>query len=125
MATAVPTKTSGRYTAERVLAFMKEIGAEKGELTVKSDQEASIQAVIAEVGRLRATEAGAGKPIVEVSPVGSSGSNGVIERAVRSVEQQVRVMRSALGARASRKICGEAPSDDVDSRLRGVLTEQI
>ena len=34
--------------------------------------------------------------IVEASPVGSSGSNGRVERAIQSVQDQVRVMRVAF-----------------------------
>ncbi len=50
---------------------------------------------MSEVGRIRAA-GGGGRYIVESSPVGSSGSNGVVERAIRSVEQQVRVMKDAI-----------------------------
>ena len=36
---------------------------------------------------------------MEQSPVGSSASNGVVERAIPSVEQQVRVLKSAVEER--------------------------
>ena len=40
-----------------------------------------------------------GKSVVEESPVGSSGSNGVVERTVQAVEGQIRVILLALQAR--------------------------
>ncbi len=40
----------------------------------------------------------------EGSPIGSSQSNGVAERAVRSVEEQVRVLRSGLEERIGTSI---------------------
>jgi hypothetical protein len=43
---------------------------------------------------------GGGKWIVENSPVGSSASNGMVERAIRSVSQQVRVMKDGLEHKA-------------------------
>ena len=36
---------------------------------------------------------------MENSPVGSSGSNGIIERAIQAVQEQARVMRCALEKR--------------------------
>ena len=47
------------------------------------------------VARLRAAKGGI-KMVVENSPVHSSKSNGVIERAVQTVQSMVRTMRSAL-----------------------------
>ena len=47
-------------------------------------------------GGSRADEGDQGRWIVEHSPVGSSQSNGVIERAVKSVEGQLRVVKLAL-----------------------------
>ena len=54
MASMAPSKSSGPFTAKRIFAFMREIGCEQGDLTVKSDQEPAMQANITEVGRLRA-----------------------------------------------------------------------
>ena len=44
------------------------------------------------------------KTIVEQSPVESSQSNGVVERAVQSVEGQMRVMLLALEGRIGRTV---------------------
>ena len=122
MSTAVPSKSTGTFAARRVVAFLKEIGLVQCDLIVKSDQEPAIVAVVNEVGRVRAA-AGGGKYIVEASPVGSSGSNGVVERAIRSVEQQVRVMRDALEHRTAMLLT--ASSDAVGGRIRGLLLESL
>jgi hypothetical protein len=48
------------------------------------------------------------KTIVEESPVGSKGSNGVAERAVQEIEGQLRVMKLALEDRIGKEIDAEA-----------------
>ena len=74
--------------------ILREIGCLQCDVVAKSDQEPAITSIVSEVGRIRAATGG-GRNIVESSLVGSSGSNGVVERAIRSVEQQVRVMKDA------------------------------
>ena len=103
MAAAVPTKTTRAYIARRVVAFMKEVGNEYGDIVVKSDQEPAITSIVAEVGRVRAA-GGGGRYVVENSPVRSSASNGVVERAIQSVAQQTRVFKGALEATRGAKI---------------------
>ena len=78
---------------------MREIGCKRGEIILKSDQEAAIMALISEVSKLRAERGGIGRTIEEASPVGSSSSNGIVERGIRSVEEQARVLVSALEQR--------------------------
>ena len=63
MAAVVPTKTTGAYTASRIMAFMKEVGCEFGDLTVKLDQEPAIRKVVAD--RLRYALRGSGKIIFD------------------------------------------------------------
>jgi hypothetical protein len=110
MASAVPSKSTGAFIAKRGVAFMKEVGCQFGTVILKSDQEPAIKAVVEEMCKYRAAGGGAKtevvqievvrqpaiRSVVEASPVGSSASNGVVERAVQSVEQQMRVMRDAL-----------------------------
>ena len=108
LATVVPLKSTGAFVAKRVVAFLREIGCEQCDLVAKSDQEPAIVAIVTEVGRMRAAN-GAGRYIVESSPVGSSASNGVVERAIRSVEQQVRVMRDAFEGRTRVKLSARHP----------------
>jgi hypothetical protein len=98
MAAVVPRKSGGVYIAKRVMAFLQEVGCEFGDVTVKSDQEEAIKSVVKDVGRLRAA-AGGGRFVEEMSPVGASASNGVIERGIQSIEGQVRVLLGALESR--------------------------
>ena len=108
MSSATPSKSTGGFIAKRVVAFLREIGAEQGDLIVKSDQEPAIVAIVTEVGRVRAA-GGGGKFIVENSPVGSSASNGAVERAIRPVEQQTRVLKSGLEDRWGVRIRTQQP----------------
>jgi hypothetical protein len=95
LAAVVPTKSTNTYITRRIVAFMKEIGVVHGDVLVKTDQEPAIMAIIEEGGRVRAAEGG-GRYVIEQSPVGSSASNGIVERAILGVEQQARVLKRAL-----------------------------
>ena len=66
----------------------------------KSDQEVSMVAVYNEVAKMRVPY----KLVPEHSPKGDSQSNGLIERANRSVKGQVRVFLLALEANINKKI---------------------
>ena len=77
---------------------MKEVGILHGDLLVKSDQEPAVKAILSDAGRVGSSEGG-GRYIMEQSPVGSSASNGVVERAIQSVEQQAQVLISAVEGR--------------------------
>ena len=103
IASEAPTKSRDIFIAKRVVAFLREIGCKQGVIVVTSDQEPAIISVVTEVGRVRAA-AGGGRFIVEAGPVGSSASNGIKERAIRSVQQQVRVTRSAVEERTGAKL---------------------
>lgn len=102
LATAVPRKSAGDFVSSRVLAFLKEVGIEAGDVIVKSDQEPAIMSLVDTIGRLKVAKGG--RWIVEASPVGSHASNGVVERAIQSVQGQVRVMKDALEAKWKVKI---------------------
>ena len=95
MSIMVPAKGREQFAVDRAVSFIEEIGFLHQDLIVKSDQESSVRAVVEEVGTARAA-LGSGKWIVEHSPVGSSQSNGVVERAVQSVQGQLRVMKLAM-----------------------------
>ena len=77
-------------------------GAEQT-IIVKSDQEASVRVLAEELVKQR----DAGRTIVEESSVGSSGSNGVVERAVQGIEGQIRVILLALEQRVGREVSPE------------------
>ena len=95
MACVAPKKSEGEWLAKRVMAFMREFGCELEAVTVKTDNEPALVAVVDHIGRLRAAKGGVGV-VVEHSPVHSSKSNGLIERAVQSVQGVVRTLRSAV-----------------------------
>ena len=59
--------------------------------------------IIEEVGKIRARRGG-GRFVVENSPVGSSQSNTVAEKAINSVQGQVRVVKLALEKRWGIKV---------------------
>ena len=109
MATVVPSKSASTFTSRRLVAFMKEVGILHGDLLVKSDQEPAIKAILDDAGRVRSSEGG-GRYIMEQSPVGSSASDGVGERAILRVEQQVRVMKSAVEGRWGVKLETRRPA---------------
>ena len=82
------------YAVDRLELEIRNLGYKR--LILKSDQEAAIMSVVGEVIRMRAANGGIGRTIEETSPVGSSSSNGIVERALLSVQEQVRVMSTAL-----------------------------
>ena len=104
-ATAVPTKGStGQFAIDKRLATIEEVGDTQQQIILKSDQEPSVVAIAGDV----VAEREEGRTVVEESPVGSSGSNGVVERAVQSVEGQIRVILLALEERIGRQLDPEA-----------------
>ena len=109
LATVVPSKSTGTFAAKRVVEFLKEIGCRTGDLLLKTDQEPAIRALVAEICKVRAAEGSTGRVIEEMSPKGSSGSNGVVERAVQSVEQQIRTMACALQDRWKAELPSKHP----------------
>ncbi len=68
MGSAVPSKSTGTFIAKRVVAFLREVGLENGDIITKSDQEPAIRSIVTEVGRVRAV-GGSGKYIIENSVV--------------------------------------------------------
>ena len=92
MATVVPLKgSSGQFAVLKVLDFFKLCGAEESEAIIKTVQEPAIALLIKDVVQARRGMV----TMVEKSPVGSSGSNGVVERAIQSVEGLIRTLKSA------------------------------
>ena len=58
MATAVPSKSTGRFVVERVGAFIKELGIDHLDIVAKSDQEPSIKKLVEDVGKSRGGSSG-------------------------------------------------------------------
>ena len=77
----------------------------KCKILVKTDQEPSIGYFIKDLIEARED----GRTISEQSPVKSSGSNGVAERAAQSVEGQLRIVLAALEKRLRRRIDAKEP----------------
>ena len=124
MAAAVPYKTTGTYISERIVAFLHETGCLHGDIIVRSDQEPAVMSIIEEVGKIRA-QRGGGRFVVENSPVGSSQSNGVAEKAIQSVQGQVRVLKLALEKRWEHSDPASALGDSLGGRVRGVPLEPV
>jgi hypothetical protein len=95
MSAVSPSQGEQQFVSKRVQAFLRDIGADAGDITLESDQEPSIKALLNEVSRPRAA-AGGGRTVIEHITVQDSRGNGVIERAVKSTEGQIRVARSTL-----------------------------
>ena len=108
LSTVVPSKSNGELMAKRVVAFMREIGIDKGDITAKTDQEPATLADLSEIARHRAA-AGGGRLVPEHSPVEDSKGNGVTQRAVKSVEAQIRVAGSTLEGRIRARLEPDHP----------------
>jgi hypothetical protein len=104
MASVVPSKSTGTFAARRVVAFMREVGCEFTDITIKTDNEEAVKALVSEIGRVRAGGGSQARMNVETSPAYSSASNGVVERGIQSVQGQLRVLRSALEEKLEVKI---------------------
>ena len=98
-ATMVPTKgSSGQFTLAKILETIYAVGDARQTIIMKTDQEPSIKALVEDLVHERED----GRTIVEESSVKSSGSNGVVERAVQGVEGHIRVVLSALEEKIGR-----------------------
>ena len=75
--------------------LMEECGDMERPIIVKTDQEPAIKFLVDDVCTART----GAKTIVEQAPRRSKGSNGIVERAVQSVEQYLRTLKSALDER--------------------------
>ena len=99
----VPRKgMTHEHGAKAMVADLDKLG--HGEVILKSDGEAALKSIQAEV-KLRREQ----PTVLENSPTGDSRSNGVAERAVQAIQEQTRVMRHALEARLGANINGNHP----------------
>ena len=60
-------------------------------MTLRSDSELAIKYFLSKVASFRAADT-----LLESTPVGDSRSNGLAERAIQSVEKQIRILKLAL-----------------------------
>ena len=88
---AVPSKgTGGGWIVQQFLRDLRKWGL-RSDVILKSDGEAAIKDLLNRVGDLR------GQPTqLETSPATDSRANGLAERAVQSVQKQVRTLKLAL-----------------------------
>ena len=92
-AVVVPSNGStGMYAARTVLGLISECGDKDRDVIVKTDQEPAIKFPVDDVCMARTGV----RTIRELAPKKLEGSNGIVERAVQSVEQFFRTLKSAL-----------------------------
>ena len=98
---AIPQKglDHEEHSVREALRYLDFLGYES--VMVKTDQEKALKAVVRRVRQYRGADT---QTMMENSPVGSSQSNGMIERRIQSVEGQVRTLRSAFEARTGAKL---------------------
>ena len=103
LSSVFPSKAPTEFITKRVMAFLRECGCHMTDITLKSDQEPAIIAQLEDIAKARGRK-GPMQTVIEHSPSYASKSNGVVERAVRSVEEHIRVMRSALEEKYKMKL---------------------
>jgi hypothetical protein len=106
MATTVPMKGSiGRFSIDKVLEFMEVVGDGATTIVIKTDQEPSIKCLVEVLVAARED----GRTVVEESPVKSSGSNGIVERSVQTIEGKMRSILLASEERIGEEISPTEP----------------
>ena len=104
----VPKKGPHPFVVRRIKAFLRETGCEHARIVIKSDQEPAIIALRKAVSKARAEDSNA-ETIPEEAPLDDHASNGIAERCVQAVEEQVRVLRSALEKRLGAGLDNDSP----------------
>ena len=105
-ATVCDAKGNNEASIRRLSTFFRETGLHN--LVYKTDQQSSIKLVVDEALR-RTGKSGtfeSYEAVPENSAVGDSASNGRAERAVQTIEDQLRTLKSALEARIETKTNG-------------------
>ena len=123
MSTVAPSKGERQFLARRVQAFLKEIGADTGDITLKSDQEPAMKAVLCLVSRHRAA-AGGGIVIEHSAVEDSKGKRGRRESCEvhRGADQSGEVSAGHEDWREDRAgACG----DDMVDRVRFIVAQQV
>ena len=96
-------RSTGEWICRRLMARLREVGLESVDVIVKSHNEPALTSLIASWSAMRAMTSGS-RMIIENSPVGSSKSNGIAERATQSVQGKIRTIRSDIEGRWGLKI---------------------
>ena len=95
LSTVVPRTSTGECVYRRLMAWLREIGLEFVDIIVKLDNELVLTSLIESWSTMRAMKSGS-RVIIETSPAGSSKSNGIVLRAIQSVQGMIRAIRSAI-----------------------------
>ena len=90
-----------------MIEYFWECGNGNGDIILKSDQEPAIECLIKDLVLERGDEPGC-RTMVEESPVGSKGSNGLAERAAQEIEGQLRAIKLAFEGRIGQKVDAES-----------------
>ena len=88
---------------------------------MKSDNEPALTSLIESRSTLRALKSGS-RTIIENSLGGSSSSNGIVERAIQSVQGMIRTIRRAIDV-GGEDFC-DALRGALDRRTSGVLVDK-
>ena len=105
VAHVVPHKGAEQeWVTEQCVRDLRLLG-HHGDLVLKSDQEAAIKDLLTNVAALRGNK----RTKVEHSPVGDSRANGLAERAVQTLEKQLRVMKLAFETRVGERLSVHHP----------------
>lgn len=100
-AVVVPNKGStGRYVVKMVLELIDECGDSHRDVILKTAPGPAIKLLVDDIC---ANRTGA-RAIVEMSPKASKGPNGVVERAVRSVEECLQAAKSSFDERMNTEV---------------------
>ena len=100
VAHVVPGKGADQeWVAEQVCRHLVKFG-HHGDLVLKCDQEPALVDLLREIGRLRGNQ----RTVLEHSPVADSSGNGLVERAIQSVEKLLRVHKLALESKIKEKL---------------------
>ena len=95
------------FCLDRLETFLKDEGVSK--ITYRSDQEASIVALIETALRNSGKAGEVTEAAPQFSAVGESASNGTSERAVQKFEDQLRTLKAALEARIGARLPNKHP----------------
>ena len=82
--------TTGNFAARMVMDLVNEYGNKDRDIILKTDQEPAILYLVDDRSKNRT----GAKTIPEEAPITSSASNGMVERAVQTVEEQLRTMKA-------------------------------
>ena len=95
LSTVIPRQSAGEWICRRLMACLREIVLKFVDIIVKSDNEPAVTSLIKSWSTLGAMKSGS-RMIIGSSLVGSSKSNGSVERAIQSVQGMIRAICSAI-----------------------------